>query len=311
MEVETFENKPFDYEPSNYIQIVSDLYNLILRSLESHLTQRIYAVTAKEYRMIPWNALSPQSGEYLIDNHEISIAYRLDQEPGNNFKVGDLKLHMIAPNFEGSLKLKTDEERTRIERQVPLDAGSIEESNILHISSHGYIDSTKWEKCGILLGEYEVLTNEEITSYCLASNLVFLNICEGARSGNEHQSIVNAFHEAGANSIVGALWEVDDEMAVQISENFYYNLLKGKRMGESLRNSLLDYKNEIEEVGSLNPIQWSGYQLYGDNVRLVDGTSKAIKKISSIVLSICTSISLLFYHFGGKIRSKVLDYNLI
>jgi CHAT domain-containing protein len=206
--------------------------------------------------------------------------------------------------------LKTNNERQLLERILPFETKEISNSSIIHVGSHGYWDADSWEESGIIIDKNETLDNAAISSLCLNSKLVFLNMCEGARTLQNGLSTVDAFQSAGAEAIIGALWEIDDSMAVHISTSFYKKILEGQRISQALRESILAFRGQMEEAKSLNPIQWSAYQTYGQNLKLLDHTDSPLKRIASVTLSVCTSFSLLFYYFGHRIKSLILDYNL-
>ena len=71
--------------------------------------------------------------------------------------------------------------------------------------------------------------------------------------------MVNAFIEAGADSVVSTLWDVEDESTEHFMVNFYSNLALHKRKVDALRFAQLD----LLQNGFV-PYFWAGFQLAGD-----------------------------------------------
>lgn len=310
-EVTAYQNKPFTHDPHKYNGLCQDLYTLLISPIENYLTTRIFVVPIPELRSLPWNALSPRDGQFLIDKYEVTLSYKEGLRDKLSAPSRNHTIHFIAPEFKGDLTLETGNERQQLERLLPFTIEKMNQSSLIHVGSHGFWDARLWESSGIMIGENKVLDNAKVSSLCLKSKLVFLNICNGARISENDLSMVDAFQEAGAHAIVGALWEIDDRMAVSVSLSFYTKFLEGHRTSQALRESLLNFRNQWEGKNALNPIQWSAYQVYGQNLSLCDQSAVTLKKATSMVLSFCTSISLFFYYFGSKIKSLIEDYNLV
>ena len=66
--------------------------------------------------------------------------------------------------------------------------------------------------------------------------LVFLNSCQSAMIGHDsvtgrQLSMCKALREAGVSYVIGMLWNVEDEAAVQVGANFYRHLLENPHKG--------------------------------------------------------------------------------
>jgi CHAT domain-containing protein len=73
------------------------------------------------------------------------------------------------------------------------------------------------------------------------------------------ENIVNAFFEAGAQSVVSTLWELEDHATAQLMTNFYEHLSRREGKAEALRQAQLD----MLKAGS-PPYYWAGFQLDGE-----------------------------------------------
>ena len=100
-------------------------------------------------------------------------------------------------------------------------------------------------------------------------------------------------------------------MAVELADLFYSELLRGQRSGEALRNGLLEYQKNCALSSELHPLKWAGYQVYGENNEIIQEDLFGFKKILSMILSMLTSFSLISYYFGGKILTRIKQYNWI
>jgi len=72
-------------------------------------------------------------------------------------------------------------------------------------------------------------------------------------------SIVNAFIEAGSQSVVSTLWELEDHATAHLMTNFYDHLAHHQEKAEALRHAQLEMLN----AGS-PPYYWAGYVLDGN-----------------------------------------------
>ena len=94
--------------------------------------------------------------------------------------------------------------------------------------------------------------------------LVFLNACEAGRPGRHLLSDASGFADAflrpksrqGAAAFVGAMWEVDDELALIFARTFYDSLLGGDMLVEAARKA----RTAIEQKFDFT---WLAYTLYG------------------------------------------------
>jgi CHAT domain-containing protein len=105
----------------------------------------------------------------------------------------------------------------------------------------------------------------EITQLSLSANLVTLSACNTATGKLEGEEgvdgLAEAFLLAGAKSVVGALWNVDDSATDTLMRSFYIHLATGEDKASPLRQARLDY---LERLGDRPPIFWAGFKLLGD-----------------------------------------------
>ena len=109
--------------------------------------------------------------------------------------------------------------------------------DVLHLSLHGYPDMEFPDRSALVfapspqLNDSGFLQAREIRNLHLNARLVTLSACKtsvGPTYETGAASIVNAFVEAGAQSVVSTLWDVDDRAGRKLMESFYKHLATGE-----------------------------------------------------------------------------------
>lgn len=71
---------------------------------------------------------------------------------------------------------------------------------------------------------------------------------------------VNAFVEAGAQTVVSTLWELEDHATAHLMTVFYEHLARAEGKGQSLRES------QLQMIASGDPPYfWAGFEIVGDS----------------------------------------------
>jgi CHAT domain-containing protein len=107
-----------------------------------------------------------------------------------------------------------------------------------------------------------MLQVREIRDLHIRAKLVTLSACDtgvGPVGEAEVANVVNAFIEAGADSVVSTLWDLDDEATKHLMTTFYSQLASHQRKVDALRSAQLDLLNQ-----GLPPYFWAGVQIVGD-----------------------------------------------
>ena len=139
---------------------------------------------------------------------------------------------------------------------------------MIHLALHGYVDLDYPDRSALIFApedsgkEDGLLQVREIRAMHLNSKLVTLSACStgvGPVGEVGVANLVNAFIEAGADSVVSTLWDVEDESTEHFMVNFYSNLALHKRKVDALRSAQLD----LLQNGFV-PYFWAGFQLVGD-----------------------------------------------
>lgn len=116
------------------------------------------------------------------------------------------------------------------------------EFGILHFSGHSVFNHDHPYQSAIDLCSGTQIFLHELGHFGRISNqdaplgLVFLNSCQSAMVGKDaltgrQLSMCKALREAGVSYVIGLMWSVEDEAAVQVGANFYKHLLNNPHRG--------------------------------------------------------------------------------
>ena len=111
-------------------------------------------------------------------------------------------------------------------------------------------------------GEDGLLQVREIRGLHLKARMVTLSACNtgvGPVGQAGVANLVNAFIEAGADTVVSTLWELEDHTTEHLMAQFYSKLAVHNRKVEALRTAQL----ELLDRG-LPPYYWASFQIVGD-----------------------------------------------
>jgi len=101
---------------------------------------------------------------------------------------------------------------------------------IAHFACHGFADWDLPAASHLVLADHATtpLTVADITALRVDADLAYLSACNTAvtvpRLTDESLHITGAFHLAGYRHVIGTLWPIDDDAAVQIAPDFYQYL---------------------------------------------------------------------------------------
>jgi hypothetical protein len=106
-----------------------------------------------------------------------------------------------------------------------------------------------------------------------------------------------SFFDAGAESMIVSLWDVNDKYTEKLMELFYENLSKDEDKAKALRKAKIEFIDKY----SPNPYYWAGFILSGNTskMKLENNYNPQVYLLSSIVI-----ILLLFSFFVFKNKQK-------
>ena len=113
-----------------------------------------------------------------------------------------------------------------------------------------------------------LLTMADVSAAKLRARLVVLSCCHSARGEIKAEGVVGiarAFLGAGARSVLVSLWGIDDVATFHFMENFYKEVVKGRRVSEALSQAM----KCMRESGEFREVKyWAPFVLIGDDVTL-------------------------------------------
>ena len=158
---------------------------------------------------------------------------------------------------------------------------SLSQYSALHLALHGYADLEYPDRSALVFAPQQQATDDgllqvrEIRQLRLTANLVTLSACNtglGPVGQTGVSNLVNAFIEAGAQSVVSTLWETEDHATKHLMTEFYFYLSRQESKAEALRKAKLELLN----VG-LPPYYWAAFELVGDSVGVLPGESNQMR----------------------------------
>ena len=261
--------------PYDSTQVISDVYNLVrlssTRELALHKTT-IPHKSATLYGGIHYDVsadeLLAQSASYpsLASRsviHDTINRGRVNYLPGTKSEIEGIQKALS----DKQIRVQTFTSTAANEESFKTLSGM--KQNILHLATHGFYwaDSTDidpMERGGLLFagantalsGHRErlpegvqdgILTAKEISVLDLReADIVVMSACETAQgeiTGEGVFGLQRAFKMAGAQSLLMAIWPVDDDATQLLMTSFYRNLCQGMSKREAFRSAQQEVRN--------------------------------------------------------------------
>ena len=144
---------------------------------------------------------------------------------------------------------------------------------LVHIAAHGNSGTGEIafapppQKRKPELDEEDVfLTMAEVQKAKVRAKLVVLSCCHSAEGPIRAEGVIGmarAFLGAGARSVLGTLWAIDDNATLEFMRNFYQHLKLGEKASEAVYQATAALRGS-EEFQS--PYYWAPFVLIGDDV---------------------------------------------
>ncbi len=140
--------------------------------------------------------------------------------------------------------------------------------NVLHLALHGYTDIDYPDRSALVFApnpsksDDGLLQVRDIRKMHLNARLVTLSACNtgvGPVGEAGVANLVNAFIEAGADSVVSTLWELEDHSTSRMMTDFYRHVAMHEPEAEALRDAQLELIKD-----NAPPYYWASFQLVGN-----------------------------------------------
>jgi CHAT domain-containing protein len=179
----------------------------------------------------------------------------------------------IASRVGGASRLLTGELASEA-RLKDADHGSF---GVVHFAAHSVVDEKHPDRSAILLagsphGEDGLLQAREIAGLDFTGLVVVLSACRSASgvvlAGEGVLGLSRAFLEAGATTVVGTLWTIQDDHAAHFFEAFYASLSRGRTVGAALADA-----RRAAIADGLPTSAWAGVIAIGDDTVTIGGSA--------------------------------------
>ena len=258
----------------------------IAQELPKNPEERVIILPQNELFLVPFAALQNPQGEYLIQQHTLTIApsiqvLALTERKNNKSKFPPLVVgNPIMPLYKGEPlpNLEGAEAEARSVSQIlqvePLIGAKADKQKVvelmqraplIHLATHGLLDTIKGDIPGAIALTNGFLTSGEIFDMNLSADLVVLSACNTGRGGADvtGEGVVGlsrSLSVAGVPSVLVSLWEVDDDATKTLMEAFYRNLsVKKLSKAQALRQAMLTTMKKYPD-----PNLWAAFMLVGE-----------------------------------------------
>ncbi len=200
-----------------------------------------------------------RSQNFVVRAAESLNPAHLSPLPGSAEEVEEVAREFPALS---TVLLGRDATETRF-KSLPLS-----QYRVLHLALHGYVDMQYPDRSALVFAPEKngpddgFLQVREIRQLRLSARLVTLSACNtgvGPIGAADVSNLTNAFIEAGAESVVAALWELEDRSTGRLMTEFYHNLVGHQNKVLALRSAQLAFIQQ-----GLPPYYWAGFEIAGD-----------------------------------------------
>jgi CHAT domain-containing protein/tetratricopeptide (TPR) repeat protein len=269
------------------------LYDKLIGPIEAYLRadDTVTIVGSGWVTATPFAALrNPKSRRYLVQDHVISLANRLDgaaklrghARTGTALLVGDPSfdeqafrhLESLPASVREVASIQTFYPRTKVltksSATIESFLANVRRASLVHYAGHAVVDPLRPMQSYLPLssgndgGSDGKLTGDLIRRVPMSPDVVVLSACETTRPtlrGNvQSNGLMLAFLAAGAKSVIGSLWRVDDESTRALMVDFHRNYVQSGNPSAALRKAQLRMLTATK-ASMRSPSAWSGFQL--------------------------------------------------
>lgn len=190
--------------------------------------------------------------------------------------------------------------------------GIIGKYRIVQFDSHAFANNDNGDFSYVLIKDgkewKQVFTKDIYAMRMPGTELVILNVCSGGtgdlQEGEGFISLSRSFFYAGAQSVIAALWTVDDDATTKIAQLFHEELQNGKTKDIALNSARRRYIKslDIKKDRFAHPYYWAALLPVG-NMDAIEGLqSKAIP--AYIWWALGALLVGVFVFFGNRFLRK-------
>jgi len=171
--------------------------------------------------------------------------------------------------------------------------------DIIHLAMHTLLNEKDPMRSTLIFSqgsdslEDGYLKTYEIYGIPLKAKMVVLSSCNTGNgllySGEGILSLARGFIYSGSQSVVMAMWEIEDKSGTEIVEMFYKNLKKGYPKSVALKKARIAFLENADQLRS-HPYFWSSLVVYGNNAPLYHS--------NKLKITILVIIAVLLFYLG-------------
>ncbi len=252
------------------------LHQLLLAPIASRLDgKNLRIVPHGVLHGLPFHAFEA-NGAVLVSQADVSYAPSLSvldlitrrkrpaaTAPPLVLGVPDDAAPQIAAEVQAvSLRLPTAQLRTGAEATREALEQGMAARPLLHVACHGFYAEGDAIEAGLRLGD-AWMDLSDIYALQETAPMVVLSGCETGRgtlhSGDDWVGLVSGFLQAGASTVVAALWELHDASAARLMDDFYQGLAGGKTAATAMADA-----QRRARATDPSPLRWAPFAVVGD-----------------------------------------------
>jgi CHAT domain-containing protein len=251
-----------------------ELYKLLIEPIRAWLADKHLVIAPHgSLHNLPFHALF--DGErYLIDEYTMSYAPSAGAYALCSRRVAQTDNRSLVLGLPDPAVPSVLEEVHAVAGCLPHaemlvgDAATVEQlrkkgsgSRFIHIATHGYFRKDNPMFSGIRLGD-GYLSLYDLNQMSLPAELVTLSGCSTGlnvvSAGDELLGLARGLLQAGAESTLLTLWDVQDQSTTDLMKSFYRNQAAGCCKTVALQRAILKVKSERP-----HPYYWAPFVLVG------------------------------------------------
>jgi tetratricopeptide (TPR) repeat protein len=265
--------------------LLESLYSRLIAPIAAGFrpTDSVLTVIAEgSLSRVPFAALrNPRDGSYLVDHYAIRYASSLRQADlprtpipvmARALLVADPLLDRRAYPALAPLRGAGREvdsiasllPRSRVLRGAGVDTTRLKlalaDAQVFHFAGHAIFDDARPQRSQLAMSSRGLTAAAIAKMHLPALRLVVLSACETNRAatgaGAGFLGLAESFVSAGAGGVIGSLWKVNDQLTMQLMQEFYSALGRTRDPVIALR----DAQRSMREV---SPGAWAAFRYAG------------------------------------------------
>jgi CHAT domain-containing protein len=240
--------------------------------------RRLFIVPYGGSHFVPFNLLHDGDG-YLVESHEVVVlpaASALMRPPPRRPAGARVLAHSWSGQLshairEGELVSALWDGELHAHAAARRSALAAPPTQILHIAAHGEYRFDAPDFSYIRLDDGQLFI-DDILQNDVSYELITLSACQTGRAqivgGDEVIGLGRSFLYAGAGAVIAGLWQVPDQMSLELMGDLYGALRAGAARSAALRQA---QRAQLAANPALHPAFWGAFQLIGDAGPLSSG----------------------------------------